>query len=360
MKLVKTVKCKLEVNKEEKQAILETINRFTQACNDALFIAKEKRIWNRYGLHHLCYYPLKEKYRLTANYVTRTIARVCAKRKRKPKAFKARSLDLDKDLFRFIEKKESVSLATVNGRLKLRLKIGNYQRALLKGQKPTAATLVYKKPKKEFYINIILKKAVKTPFGTKPVGVDLGINNIATTSNGLKISGKQAQHVRRHYQKLRTSLQAKGTRSAKRVLIRLSGKERRWMTSLNHVISKTVVESLKQGEYIAMEKLKGIRERTNYKKKQRYIHSSWAFRQLQSFIEYKALEKGILAIYVDPRDTSKICSRCGRMGKRFGHFFSCSCGYKNHADFNASYNIASRGNALAAGLLSTSPESSIR
>lgn len=355
MKLVKTVKCKLQVNGEEKQIILETINRFTQACNDILSIAKEKKIWNRYKLHHFCYYPLKEKYKLTANYVIRAIARVTRKRRRKPKSFKTHSLDLDKDLFRFIEKKESVSLATVNGRLKLKLKIGNYQRALLKGQKPTAATLIYQKPKKAFYINFVLEKEIKTPFGTKPVGIDLGINNLAITSNGLKFSGKKAQHIRRHYQKVRSSLQAKGTKSTKRTLIRLSGKERRWMTDLNHNVSRRIVESLKAGEYIVLEKLKGIRK-TRTRKKQKHALNSWAFRQLQSFIEYKALEKGILVAYVDPRNTSKLCSRCQKIGKRVSHLFSCSCGYRNHADFNASYNISLRGNALSDGLSSTSPE----
>jgi len=356
MKLIKTVKCKLEVNKEEKQTILETINRFTQACNNALFIAKENKIWNRYRLHHLCYYPLKEKYRLTANYVTRAIARVCAKRKRRPKVFKACSLDLDKDLFRFIEKKESISLASVNGRLKLKLNIGNYQRALLKDQKPTSATLIHKKPKKEFYINFVLEKTVKTPFSTKPVGVDLGINNIATCSNGLRFSGEQAQHIRRHYQKIRASLQSKGTKGAKKLLIRLSGKERRWMASLNHIVSKRIIESLEQGEYIVMEKLTGIRERIKTGKIQRHTLNSWAFRQLQSFVEYKALELGIPAIYINPRNTSKVCSRCQKIGNRSGFAFSCSCGYRNHADFNASYNIASRGHAFGVGLSSTSPK----
>jgi len=355
MKLVKTVKCKLEVNREEKQIILETISRFAQTCNDILSIAKEKKIWNGYRLHHLCYYPLKEKYELTANYVVRAIARVCAKRRRRPKSFKAHSLDLDKDLFRFIEKKESISLATVNGRLKLRLKIGNYQRALLKRQQPTAATLIYQKSKKVFYISFVLEKEVRTPFGIKPVGIDLGIKNIATCSNGLKFSGKKAQHTRKHYQKIRSSLQAKGTKSAKRTLIGISGKEKRWMADLNHNISRSIIKSLKVGEYVVLEKLKGI-QKTKIRKKQRGSLHSWAFRQLQSFIEYKALERGISVVYVDPRNTSKLCSRCQEIGKRKSHLFFCSCGYRNHADFNASYNISLRGNALSDGLSSTSPE----
>jgi len=356
MKLIKTVKCKLQVNKEERESILETISRFTQACNDVLTIARDKKIWNKYKLQHLCYYSLKEKYKLTANYIIRATARVCVKRKRRPKIFKTSSLDLDKDLFRFIEKKESISLATVNGRLKLKLDIGNYQRGLLKDQKSTSATLIYKKSKKEFYINFVLRIPVKIPFGTKPVGVDLGINNIATCSNGLRFSGKQMKHIREHYKSLRSSLQSKGTKSAKRILKQLSGKEKRWMKDINHNISRKIIDSLREGQFIVMEKLTHIREKVKVRKKQRYILHSWPFAQLQSFIEYKALEAGILVTYIDPAYTSKICSRCNIIGQRSKHLFSCSCGYKNNADFNASYNISLRGNALNEGLSSTSPE----
>lgn len=170
MKLIKTVKCKLEVSTQEREAILETISKFTSACNDALDIAREQKIWNKYKLHHLCYYKLKERYGLTANYIIRAIARVCTKRQRRPKSFKIGSLDLDKDLFRFIERGELISLSTVQGRLKIKLAIGNFQRGLLKGQKPTSATLVYQRSsQKAFYINFVLEKEVQVPIGSNPV-----------------------------------------------------------------------------------------------------------------------------------------------------------------------------------------------
>lgn len=359
MKLIKTVKCKLEVNAQEQEAILETISRFTSACNDALAIAREQKIWNKFKLQYLCYYPLKERYSLTANYVVRAIARVCVKRQRRPTSFKGGSLDLDKNLFRFIERRELVSLATVQGRLKIKLAIGNFQRGLLKGQKPTSATLIYQKSRKTFYINFVLEREVQVPIGSNPIGVDRGIHNLAVTSNGLKFSGKQVMHIRKHYSKLRQSLQSKGTEGAKKLLKRLSGKERRWMTNLNHVISRRIVDSCKPGDVLVLEDLKHIRDRIRLAKKQRLIHHSWSFGQLGDFISYKALERGIPAVYVDPRHTSQRCPRCHHITKanRKGHRFSCkSCGYVDHADQVASFNIAEVFRALSDGLLSTSPK----
>lgn len=362
MKLIKTVKCKLEVNDLETKAILETMFRFTQACNDALVIAKERKIWNRYKLHHLCYYQLKERYNLTASYVIRAIARVCMKRKRKPKAFKSGFLDLDKDLFRFIEKKEEISLSTIRGRLKIKLALGNFQRGLLKNQKPKSAILVYQKSKKVFYINFVLEREVEVPVGNNPIGVDRGIYNLATTSNGLKFPGKEVKHIRNRYSNLRRSLQSKGTKGAKRILKRLSGKENRWMSSINHMISRRIVDSCKSGDVLVLENLKLIRDRIRIAKKQRLIHHSWAFGQLESFINYKAAEKGIPVVFVNPKYTSQHCPSCGyvKPSNRKAHLFSCkSCGYTGNSDIVASLNIAEVFRTLCDGIPSTIPKAEV-
>ncbi len=360
MESTKTVKCKLQVTEDQRPILKGTLESFANACNYILKVSQEKKTTNRFRLQSLCYNEVRRRFSLTANLAIRAIGRVAQAAKRRPRKvrhFRATSADYDQRIFSYNSYKEQVSLSTIKGRLKIPLNLGNYQRHLLKGQKPAFAVLFYDKRKKCFYINMALSKEIhQAGKRDKSVGVDLGICNIATCSNGLQFSGKQAQHIRRHYQKIRASLQAKGTRSAKHTLIRLSGRERRWMGAVNHIVSKKIVESLKKGEYIAMENLKNIRKRTKVRRKQRYIHSSWAFRQLQSFIQYKAAEQGIPVVYIDPRDTSKICSRCGKVGQRSGNRFSCTCGYENHSDFNASYNISSRGNALGDGLLSASPE----
>jgi len=299
MHTVKTVKCKLQVNIEQATILLETLGRFANACNDILQVSLDNKTTNKVKLQHLCYHAIKEKYGLHANLVIRAIARVAgaAKKKRKqskPRKFKSTSMSLDARTFSFIEKREEVSIATINGRLKLKLDIGNFQRGLLAGQKPTAATLCYNRRTKEFYIHIVVNREV--PFPPKDgniIGIDRGIYNLATTSTGLKFSGRQAMHVRRHYSKLRQSLQAKGTKGAKRLLRRLSGKEQRWMRDLNHRISKAIVQSCQLGDTIVMEDLKHIRNRIKVAKKQRQIQHSWLLGNSASLLNTKLLNMAL-------------------------------------------------------------------
>lgn len=364
MELVKTVKCKLEIDREGHDALQTTLQQFANACNYILQVSQGHKITNKVKLQHICYHEVRAQFGLSANLTIRAIARVAEAAKRKPRKvrhFKPTSVSYDQRIFALktvlvdgIEQYQ-VSLTTVHGRKKFLLRIGNYQRGLLAGQKPTSATLV--KTKKGYCLNIVLSTSVKPPRGGgQVVGVDLGLNNLATISNGMKFSGKEALHVRRRYSRLRSSLQAKGTASSQRVLQQLSGREQRWMKNENHRISRRIVDSLKQRDVIALEDLTHIRKRTTVRKGQRYIHQSWAFRQLQAMIAYKALECGIAVVYVDPRNSSKSCSRCGAIGLRQGNSFQCACGYANHADYNGAYNLAARGHALVAGPSSCGPK----
>ncbi len=360
MKLVKTVKCKLEVSQEETSTLKETLSRFAAACNDVLRVALEHKTSNKVKLQHLCYHGLKARYQLQANLVIRAIARVAeaSKRRQKPQSFRPTSLALDARTFSFMEPKEMVSISTHAGRLKLKLSLGHFQRSLLKGQRPTSACLYWAQRTGSFYINIVLKKEVALPSGSEAVGCDRGIYNLATTSNGLKFSGKKVKHIRNHYCRLRQSLQAKGTKGAKRVLKRLSGKEKRWMAWVNHSISRKIVDSCNSGDVLVLEDLKCIRERIKVARKERSLHHSWAFGQLGFFLQYKALERGIPLVYVNPRHTSQRCPRCAHIesSNRNGHRFSCRiCGYTGHADQVAAYNIAEVFRTLGDGVPVNAP-----
>ena len=81
------------------------------------------------------------------------------------------------------------------------------------------------------------------------------------------------------------------TKSAKRLLKRLSGKERRFQTWVNHSISRAIINrAIKTNSAIAIEDLTGIRKRTNKQprnKAERRRSNSWAFYQLRLFLEYK-------------------------------------------------------------------------
>jgi IS605 OrfB family transposase len=180
------------------------------------------------------------------------------------------------------------------------------------------------------------------------LGVDLGITNIATTSDGQRFAGKGLNRVRHRNLRLRRKLQAKRTKSAKRLLKKRNRREARFAADTNHVISKRIVtEAQRTGRGIALEDLTGIRTRVRLRKPQRVTLHSWAFAQLGQFIAYKAVRAGLPVVYVDPAYTSQSCSACGhteRANRPNQSTFRCtSCGFAEHADVNAAVNIASRG-----------------
>ncbi|MER6630430.1 transposase [Streptomyces sp. NPDC000987] len=180
------------------------------------------------------------------------------------------------------------------------------------------------------------------------IGVDLGIADIATTSTGHRHSGRRLNRTRANDRKLRTELQRKGTRSAKRRAGRHAGREARRTRDINHKISKHIVaEAQRTGRGIALEDLKGIRERARLKKPQRVTINSWAFHQLGAFIAYKARRAGVPLVHVNPAYTSQECSRCHHIDRRnrpSQAVFVCrSCGFVEHADLNASHVISRRG-----------------
>ncbi|AJF65736.1 RNA-guided endonuclease InsQ/TnpB family protein [Streptomyces vietnamensis] len=180
------------------------------------------------------------------------------------------------------------------------------------------------------------------------VGVDLGIINIATTSTGTRHSGRHLNRRREADRTLRTKLQRKGTKSAKRRARRHAGKEARRARDINHKISKCIVaEAERTGRGIALEDLSGIRERVRLRKPQRATLHSWPFHQLSTFIAYKAKRAGVPVVYVDPAYTSQECSRCHHIDRRnrpSQAVFACrACGFVEHADLNSSHNIAARG-----------------
>jgi IS605 OrfB family transposase len=180
------------------------------------------------------------------------------------------------------------------------------------------------------------------------LGVDLGIANIAATSDGTIHAGKHLNQVRHRNRRLRRRLQKKGTTSARRLLRKLSGREARFSADTNHRISKTIVtEAQRTSRGIALEDLGGIRERVRLRKPQRVTLHSWSFAQLGAFIAYKAARAGVPVVHVDPRHTSQGCSACGHIDKKNRPeqaIFRCtSCGFAEHADVNAARNIAARG-----------------
>ncbi|MGS2591639.1 RNA-guided endonuclease InsQ/TnpB family protein [Streptomyces hebeiensis] len=183
------------------------------------------------------------------------------------------------------------------------------------------------------------------------IGVDLGIVNIATTSDGYLAAGRGLNRYRRRQLALRAKLQKKRTKSAKRRLKARARKEARHAANQNHIISKSIVtEAERTGRGLSLEELKGIRNRVRLRKPQRVALHSWAFAQLGDFIVYKAKRAGVPLVFVDPAYTSQTCAECGHVDKRNrvgqGLFICRGCGVVAHADRNASHNLATRGESV--------------
>jgi putative transposase len=357
---VLTIVCKLQPTPKQASEIDALLKAFADGCNYANQIVKAG-VTSKTTIQNLTYQELRKQFGLSANQAVRVCARVGANRKtaklkNKPvQAFKATSADYDARIFAFREKDWSVSLTLLNGREYIKLDAGNYQRGKLKGRVPTSAQLC-KHRDGLYYIHIQLKDETPEPIQSKKViGVDFGRRDIAVTSEGDKWDGKPIQNVRDKFAKVRASLQAKaskGTRSTRRrarqILQRLSGRERRYQTWLNHNISKLIVLSaLQHNAVIAIEDLTGIRERTNKQpgsKTERRRSNSWAFFQLRMFLSYKSLKYGVELVTVNPAYTSQTCHACNHIGLRSDKRFKCgNCGWHGDADVNGSFNIANLG-----------------
>jgi len=356
--LVLTTVCKLNPTLEQISEIEDTLKAFADACN---WINRNvpENLRNSVVIHHMVYKDVRAKFGLSANLAVRAINRVAGNRKTAlkdrstVKNFEPTSIDYDARIFAFREKDESVSLTLLRSRQRVKLVPGDYQKDSLKGSKPTSATLC--KKRSEYYINIQVKSEAPEEIRTDTVlGVDLGITDIAVTSEGQKFGGKTIKQIKTHYASMRTALQqkaVKGTRSSRRrcreLQQRLSGKESRYQKQINHEISKAIVTRAKEiPAKIALEDLSGIRERVNQKtgKDQRRRVNGWAFYQLRVFLSYKALQAGIPLVLVNPAYTSKTCHICGTIGSRNGKHFKCSsCGWSGDADFNGARNIAMLG-----------------
>lgn len=347
-----TLMVKLDTSKEQHKSLLETMHRFNEACNYIAETAYSIKSANKVKIQQLIYRDVRAKFGLSAQLAIRAIAKTAEAYKRdrsiKPSFRPDGAVVYDQRILSW-KGLESVSILSLDGRLKVPIRVGEYQTVRMdrvRGQ----ADLILRKG--TFYLAVVVESPEPSKLdaiGT--LGVDLGIVNIAVDSDGSTFSGKQIDTTRERYAVLRGNLQKAGTKSAKRHLKKISGQEQRFHTNSNHVISKKIVTKARDtGSMIALEDLSGIRTRTTVKKAQRSRHSSWAFRQLRSFIEYKAALVGVPVVFVTSAYTSQTCPVCNHAEKRNrptrDDFRCVQCGFADSADHVGATNIAYRGEVI--------------
>jgi len=348
MKLIAQVK--LQPTDEQARALLDTLEKANAACNYVSDVAWETRMFQQFDLHKLVYYPTREKFGLSAQVTVRIEAKVSdaykLDRRHKRAFLEHGAIAYDERILSWRISDQTVNIWTTNGRQRLPFACGERQLKLLE-HRQGQADLVYCDG--GFYLHQLCEVTESPEFDpTGWLGVDLGIVNLAVTSDGQAFSGNQVEAQRKWYAGRRAVLQSVGTKSAKRRLRQLSGRQARFQKHTNHCISKALVETAKDTRRgIALEELTGIRSRTRLRRGQRSRHSNWAFAQLRQFVTYKAILAGVPVRFVSPAYTSQTCSQCGFVSKSNrkaqSEFVCGQCGFVGSSDHIAACNIAAKG-----------------
>jgi putative transposase len=348
--MLQTLMLRLDPTPADRERLLRTMERINAACSTIADVAFREKCASKVVLQQMLYRQLREQFGLSAQMAVRAIAKVVEAYKRdrtKKPTFRPRgAVPYDQRILSF-KSLDAASVLTLDGRATVPIRLGDYQRAILverprRGQ----ADLIYRDG--TFYLAVVVEAPEATPYDpVGALGVDFGVVNLATDSDGVVYTSKSVDRVRTRMDRLRAHLQSAGTRSAKRHLKRIGQREAQFRRQTNHYISKSIVaraEDTKRA--VALEDLGGIRERTTVRRSQRRRHLSWSFRQLRTFVEYKAAAKGVPVVLVDPRNTSRTCPRCGTVDKKNrptrDEFRCVSYGLAGPADRIAATNIAAR------------------
>ena len=216
----------------------------------------------------------------------------------KPIEFKRPQLDLVRNRDYSHRNDNIMSLNTIHGRVIVNAVFNGFEQYFDGSWKLGTAKVL--KSGKHWYLHIAVIKEIEQP-EFKPshvVGIDRGLRQLLTIydekGQTTFVNGKAILQKRRHYKRLRAQLQSKNTKSAKRRLEAIGERESRWMSDVNHCLSKTLVTRYGSGTIFTLEDLTNVTFDTVSKrtKKDRYEHHSWAFYDFEKKLIYKAFDKG--------------------------------------------------------------------
>lgn len=395
-----TIKAKLlNIDKETAQAFIQTMIKYKDACNfisqyvfDHNFELKQSK------LNKALYRDLRNKFGLKSQMAQSAIKTVIARYKtvrtqlkqkphrydtcRKdgkghaiwaqtfrdlswlwyPIRFKRPQLDLQRGRdWSYLSSANQISLNTLQGRKKLDFVCEGFEQ-YLDSKKWKFGTIKLLQFKNNWYIHLsatISLPQYQPEQAEHVVGVDRGLRFLASCydekGKTLLVNGQKILRIRRKYKKLRAQLQAKGTKSAKRRLKQIGQRENRFMSDVNHRLTKTLIDRYGANTLFVLEDLTDIRFATEKTAKdKRYEMVSWAFYQFEQFLSYKAYLNSSAVVKVPAKYTSQRCPKCGRIRKENRnhalHLYVCDrCGYKSNDDRLAAMNIQFLGTLYRSG-----------
>jgi IS605 OrfB family transposase len=353
-KVQRVIKAKLIVTPSVAAELKTTMKEFSTACNVIAELAHEKKLHRKYDIHHLAYKTIRNTTTLPSQHVVNAIAKVaeqCTREPKKQHRFKPlSSVRFDARTMTFNKGFTQVKLTVCpRGRVGGDLHMSAEMRRQLQTVKTGTADLIFRNG--QFYLHIVVsEEAPESDEPTGSLGIDLGVRRVAVTSDAQFIASKRTRHIKNRYQKTRASLQANGSRRSKRVLQRVSGRERRFVTDSNHCLSKQIVAHAKAtGQRIVMEDLTGIRKGARGQRAKN-LHG-WSFNQLQTFTAYKAALEGVEIAFDPAPYTSQTHYKCLRLGVRRSQslFYCRHCDELLNADLNSALVLSLRHDLMLTG-----------
>jgi putative transposase len=305
----RTVKILLQPKSEQATALHETIAQFTRCYNVVCAYGWQHNEKNGVKLHHATYYDTKAlcptlvsdlliQARVKATETLKSAFTWKAKKEaRYPKQVeKAKKQNKPIPAFRPVlcpESKQcavrynvhtyrlnwstsSVRVSTTQGKMNIPFTVPNFS-SQYRGCKVATADLLSRNGK--FWLHVVVEvPAPVVEQNALVVGVDLGLNRPAVTSDRQFLGNRHWKEVDRRRFRLRRTLQSKGTKSAKRHLKKLSGRSLRFHRDCDHVLSKRIVQHTSPGATLVLENLTNIRDHVQHRKGigQRRMHG-WSF-----------------------------------------------------------------------------------
>lgn len=351
---------RLRVSDEQAKLLEDTISEWHKGCNIAAEIGWDEYEHDSYSLQDLAYYDVREETRLGSQHAILATHQAAdalqsvhelhenGQHVSKPR-FTSPTVTYDANTMTVFDD-ETVSLSTTESRVRCKMVLpedeDGFQYEFLENEAWELATSTLTARDGEYFLHLGFRR--DTPLQAEEdaaenrtvLGVDLGIDHLAVTSTAHFESGKRLVHKRDCFERIRGGLQETGTQSAHRTLVSMEGREERYYRDKLHCVANAIINEAVEHEctHIVFENLRYIHEHISNGKK----FQQWAHRKLVSFIEYKAVERGIRVEFVEPQYTSQRCSECGHTsrGNRSGTRFECEkCGKELHADYNAAKNI---------------------
>lgn len=354
--MFRTIKFILEGDRD---ALRKTAELYRQACQICLNYGYYNVTWMKSKIYHGTYRDIRNRIPELPSTLVQTAqcrASEMIKRVKNKKLLIKKALDIryDRRTFKFFPDRGNLSISTACGRRNFKVRVYDYAKKYINGADFSSGQLYMRNGK--FYFNVLCKlDDPQINIGTRVLGIDRGIKYITTCSDNSFIDGNKLRNTRLKHKYLRDKLRHLGTRSSKRKLFNIMGRERRFVTDISHRIAKEIIN--KPFDVFVVEKVKFNMRKSRGRKHNNRL-GGWSYGILLDYIKYKTKELGKLVIEVDPKYTSQKCSKCGYIhtkNRRQGRFKCKQCEFELNADLNAARNIAQLGKSELGRLYADEP-----